>query len=297
MTSPGTVRETDSTRKPRDDEVDFYGITHTGKVRAVNQDHFVICSLRKQVQMHQTSLPTGNQLQLAGERLAFLATVADGVGGGTKGEVASRLALETVTKYATLSMRCYHDLDSTDDQAFLDALQEAAWACHASVVAEAEADPEHHGMATTLTLWLAVWPRAYLLQVGDSRFYVFRDDTLTRVSRDQTMAQELVDKGVLAKSTAFNTRWAHVLSSSIGGQQTAPVVTRLDQDWNDISLLCSDGLTKHVSDERIAERLRGMTSSKQVCKELLQDALEDGGTDNITIIVGRDVKNDQGEEG
>jgi protein phosphatase len=266
-------------------------------VRAVNQDHFVICSLRKQVQMHQTSLPAGNQLQLAGERMAFLATVADGVGGGTKGEVASRLALETVTKYATLSMRCYHDLDSTDDQAFLDALQEAAWACHATVVAEAEADPEHHGMATTLTLWLAVWPRAYLLQVGDSRFYVFRDDTLTRVSRDQTMAQELVDKGVLAKSTAFNTRWAHVLSSSIGGQQTAPVVTRLDQDWNNISLLCSDGLTKHVSDERIAERLRGMTSSKQACKELLQDALDGGGTDNITIIVGRDVKKDQGEEG
>ena len=75
------------------------------------------------------------------------------------------------------------------------------------------------------------------------------------------------------------------------------MVTRLDQDWNEISLLCSDGLTKHVSDERIAERLRGMTSSKQVCKELLQDALEDGGTDNITIIVGRDVKKDQGEEG
>lgn len=297
MTSPGTVRETDSTRKPRDDEVDFYGITHTGSVRAVNQDHFVICSLRKQVQMHQTSLPTGDQLQLTGQRMAFLAAVADGVGGGTKGEVASRLALETVTKYATVSMRCYQDLDSTDDQAFLDTLQEAAWACHATVVAEAEADPEHHGMATTLTLWLAVWPRAYLLQVGDSRFYVFRDDTLTRVSRDQTMAQELVDKGVLAQSTAFNTRWAHVLSSSIGGQQTAPVVTRLDQDWNDISLLCSDGLTKHVSDERIAERLRGMTSSKQVCKELLQDALDDGGTDNITIIVGRDVKNDQGEEG
>ncbi len=66
MTSPGTVRETDSTRKPRDDEVDFYGVTHTGKVRAVNQDHFVICSLRKQVHMHQTSLPTGDQLQLTG---------------------------------------------------------------------------------------------------------------------------------------------------------------------------------------------------------------------------------------
>ena len=168
---------------------------------------------------------------------------------------------------------------------------------HAHVIEEAEADPERRGMATTLTVFIGVWPRAYLLQVGDSRFYVHRDGELTQMTRDQTMAQELVDKGVLAKSTAFDTRWANVLSSSIGGQQTAPVVTRLDQDWNNISLLCSDGLTKHVSDERIAERLRGMTSSKQVCKELLQDTLDGGSTDNITIIVGRDVKKYQGKEG
>lgn len=295
MTSPDTAEKTGVPRKPRDDEVDFYGMTHTGKTRAVNQDHFLICSLRKQVQVHHTSLPSADELQMTGERMAFLAVVADGVGGGTKGEAAARLALETVTKYATLSMRCYHDLDTTDDQAFLDSLQEAAWACHASVVAEAEADPDRKGMATTLTLWLAVWPRAYLLQVGDSRFYTFRDDKLTMISRDQTMAQELIDQGVLTNSTAVNTKWAHVLSSSIGGQQTAPIVIRLDQDWNNISLLCSDGLTKHVSDDRIAERLRGMTSAKQVCQDLVQDALNDGGTDNITIIVGRDVKKNDAE--
>lgn len=277
-------------RKPQDDEVDMYGLTHSGKVRAANQDHFLICSVRKQIQVHRTSLPDVDRLPLAGERMAFIAVVADGVGGGTKGETASRLALERVTEYVALTMRAYHDLDATDDQPFMEALQEAAWKCHASVVAEAEADSEHRGMATTLTLWLAVWPRAYLLQVGDSRFYVFRDDKLTRISRDQTMAQELVDQGVLTSATAMNTKWANVLSSSIGGQQTAPVVTRLDQDWRNVSLLCSDGLTKHVSDERIAERLRSMTSAKQVCEDLLQDALDDGGSDNISVIVVRDVK-------
>ncbi len=291
MTSPGTAPQT-SLRKPRDDEVDFYGLTHPGKVRKVNQDHFLICSVRKQVQVHNTSLPNPNALPLEGERMAFLGMVADGVGGGTKGEVASRLALETITKYLTLSMKCYHDLDAGDDQAFLDGLQEAAWQCHASVVAEAEGDPDRRGMATTLTLWIGVWPKAYLLQIGDSRFYVFRDDKLTRISRDQTMAQALVDQGVLTNSTAVNTRWANVLSSSIGGTQTAPVVTSLDQDWDNIGLLCSDGLTKHVSDERIAERLRTMTSAKQACENLLQDALDGGGTDNITIIVGQDVKRD-----
>ena len=297
MASPDTAAKTDTLRKPRDDEIDFYGLTHIGKVRKTNQDHFLICSLRKQVHVHHTSLSTADQLPLTGERMAFLAAVADGVGGGTKGEVASRLAVQTVTNYAALSMKCYHDLDTTDDQAFLDALQEAAWASHASVRAEAEGDSDRKGMATTLTLWLAVWPRAYLLQVGDSRFYTFRDDKLTKISRDQTMAQELVDQGVLTTSTADDSQWAHVLSSSIGGQQTAPVVTRVDQNWDDVSLLCSDGLTKHVSDAQIAERLRTMTSSKQVCDTLMQDALDDGGSDNITIIVGRDVRNNNvGEE-
>lgn len=278
-------------RKPHDDEVDVYGLTHVGNVRKVNQDHFLVCSVRKQVQVHQTSLPETTTLPLAGERMAFLACVADGVGGGTGGETASRLVLERVTEYVTLTMRAYHDLDATDDQPFLDALQEAAWKSHASVVAEAEADPERRGMATTLTLWLGVWPRAYLLQVGDSRFYIYRDDTLTRISRDQTMAQELIDQGVLTNASAANTRWAHMLSSAIGGRQTAPVVTRLDQDWANVGLLCSDGLTKHVPDERIAERLRTMTSARQVCEALLQDALDAGGSDNISLIVVRDVRN------
>ncbi len=291
MSSPDTAHDTDTPRKPRDDEVDVYGLTHVGKVRKTNQDHFLICSLRKQIEIHNTSLEV-EKLQTEGDRMAFLAMVADGVGGGTKGEMASRIALETVTRYVTMSMRAYHEIDSNDDQAFLDALQEAAWQCHASVVAEAEADSDRRGMATTLTLWIGVWPRAYLLQVGDSRFYIFRDNELTQISRDQTMAQELVDQGVLTMSGAFNTRWANVLSSSIGGQQTAPLVTRMDQDWNNVALLCSDGLTKHVTDEQIADRLRSWTTAKEVCETLLQDALDDGGTDNITVIAGRDVKKD-----
>ena len=280
-------------RKPRDDEVDFYGLTHTGNVRKVNQDHFLICQLEKRVRIHQTSLPNGDEFAPVGERMAFLAMVADGVGGGTKGEAAARLALHAVTEYVALSMRAYHTLDTTDDQTFLDELQEAAWKGHARVVAEAEGDPDLRGMATTLTLWLAVWPRAYLLQIGDSRFYQFHNGALLRLSRDQTMAQELVDKGVLRHSTAFKTRWANVLSSSIGGSQTAPVVTRMEQQWNAPYMLCSDGLTKHVSDERIAERLGSMTSAKQVCHDLVQDALDDGGSDNVSVIVGRDVKKDQ----
>ncbi len=292
MTTTRTTGETAVERKPRDDEVDFYGVTHTGKERQTNQDHFLICQLEKRVRIFETSLADGKSFEPLGERMAFLAMVADGVGAGSKGEAAARLALQTVTEYVALSMRCYHTHDTSHEQGFLDQLQEAAWQGHARVVAEAEGDPDLRGMATTLTLWLAVWPKAYLLQVGDSRFYTYSDGQLLRLSRDQTMAEELVDQGVLNRSSAFKTKWAHVLSSSIGGSQTAPVVSQMDQKWNTPYLLCSDGLTKHVSDEQIAERLKTMTSAKQVCQDLLQDALDGGGSDNITIIVGRDVKKD-----
>ena len=142
-------------------------------------------------------------------------------------------------------------------------------------------------MATTLTLYLGVWPRAYLLQVGDSRCYLLRHGELTQITRDQTMAQELVDPGVMPAELVAGTRLAHTLSSSIGGRQTDPQVTRFDMTWGHVLLLCSDGLTRHVPDERIRDVLRSMTSAKQACEDLLQEALDDGGTDNITIVVGR----------
>jgi protein phosphatase len=144
-------------------------------------------------------------------------------------------------------------------------------------------------MATTLTLWIGVWPWAYLLQVGDSRYYLYRHGVLTQITRDQTMAQEFIDQGVMTRPAAMASPWANVLSSSLGGEQTAPVVTRLQSGWENTHLICSDGLTKHVSDARIAERLAGMTSARDACEKLLQDALDGGGTDNITIIVGRAV--------
>jgi protein phosphatase len=142
-------------------------------------------------------------------------------------------------------------------------------------------------MATTLTLYLGHWPRAYLLQVGDSRCYLLRGDELTQISRDQTMAQELIDMGVMRPDDTAGTRLEHTLSSSIGGRQTAPAVSRFDLTWDTVVLLCSDGLTRHVSDERIHERLRTSASSREACEGLLEDALRGGGSDNITVVVRR----------
>ncbi len=276
---------TDAPRKPREDEIDVFGLTHQGKVRSSNQDHFLLAALMRQLAVISTSLPP-TELPVEGDRMAFLAMIADGVGGRENGEEASRLALEEATQYLSQCTECYYHADAQSD-VFIETLQAAATRCHTRVVERSAEHPDHRGMATTLTLWIGVWPWAYLLQVGDSRYYLFRKNQLTQVTRDQTMAQELVDQGVMTRSMAFSSRWANVLSSSIGGQQTAPVVTRMPQDWESVHLLCSDGLTKHVSDERIAERLRTMRSAREACETLLQDALDAGGTDNISIIVGR----------
>ena len=274
-------------RKPRDDEIDVYGLTHVGRVRKTNQDHFLLGSLRRRLDIVATSLPTP-ELPQQNERAAFLAMIADGVGGRENGEEASRLALEEATQYLAQCTYCYYHADAESD-VFAETLQEAATRCHARVAEHAAANSDRRGMATTLTLFIGVWPWSYLLQVGDSRYYVYRHGTLKQVTRDQTMAQELADQGVMTRSAAFASRWANVLSSSIGGEQTAPVVTRMSSDWDNVHLLSSDGLTKHVPDEQIAERLRTMQSARQVCETLLQDALDGGGTDNISIIVGRTI--------
>jgi protein phosphatase len=282
-----------SQRKPRDDEIDRYGLTHPGLVRRSNQDHFLMATVHRTLRIVQTSLTEQDRLPFGDERLAVLAMIADGVGGGEGGERASRIALEVATQYVVGSLHCFQHADAEEER-FTAALQDAAMVSHAAVVERAKADPDVRSMATTLTLFLGVWPWYYILQVGDSRYYLFRDGHLTQLTRDQTVAQDLVDQGVFKRAEAERSRFANVLSSSIGGQSTMPVVTRLRADWRNVHLMCSDGLTKHVSDERIAERLATMTSARQACEVLLQDALDGGGTDNITIVVGRAVPREGG---
>jgi protein phosphatase len=280
------------TRRPREDEIEAYGVTHPGKVRRDNQDHYLLCSLRRQVTVRDSSIPDAAALLEDSERLASLAMVADGVGGAARGETASRVALTAVTRYVARCMRCYYR-SGEDDQEFHHALREAALEGHEDLLRRGQEDPEFQGMATTLTLYLGIWPRGYLLQVGDSRCYLLRDDQLIQITRDQTLAQEMVDRGIMKAEQVAGTRLEHTLISSIGGSQTQPVVSRFDMNWGHVLLLCSDGLTQHVSDDRIREVLRSMSSARQACETLLREALDGGGTDNITIVVGRAVQREK----
>ncbi len=278
----------DTVLKPTDADIDVHGVTHTGKVRRENQDHFLISSLTKQMKIQQTSLRDVGGLAGATERVASLTMVADGVGSG-EGEEASRFAVQAVAAYVARSAQVFYAADATEPQALARLLEDAALQCHADLLAHAAQTGRTGRLATTLTLWLGLWPHAYVLQVGDSRCYLYHDGRLNQISRDQTMAEDLVAKGVLSRERAAQTPWANVLSSAVGGTEAAPVVTRVVREWGTIVMLCSDGLTKHVSDERIGERLRDLRSSQQACEALLQDALDGGGTDNITIVIGRTV--------
>jgi serine/threonine protein phosphatase PrpC len=276
-------------RRPREDEIDAHGVTHPGKVRRDNQDHYLLCSLRRQIVVRGSSIPQADTvLGTESERLASMAMVADGVGGAAKGETASRVALTGIARYVSRSLRCYYRSEEGED--FSETLQQGARECHEELRRLAEEESEHRGMATTLTLFLSVWPRAYLLQVGDSRCYLLRNSELTQITRDQTMAQEMVDLGIMKPEQVAGTRLEHTLTSSIGGSHTQPTVTRFDMNWGHVLLLCSDGLTRHVSDDRIREVLRSMTSARQASETLLQEALDGGGTDNITVVVARAVR-------
>ena len=277
---------TDPGRRPLDSEVDIYGLTHPGKVRSNNEDHFLICALQKKMQVYHTSLPDTSTLG-GNERIAMLGMVADGVGGAVAGEEASRMALEGVTRYVSEALRCYYQADAERDEELIHTLEEAAIKVHNELTTATHEHTELRGMATTLTLWLGVWPHAYLLQVGDSRCYTLKDGELVQLSRDQTMAEDLVEQGVFTRDDAKKTKWAHVLSSAIGGPSAAPVVRKLQQSWGQVGLMCSDGLTRHLSDEQIRERLMASKTAREGCEMLLQAALDAGGQDNITIIIGR----------
>lgn len=282
--------------RPTFDQIDAWGLTHPGKVRTENQDHFFVGAIARGLTVEATSVTEGERRFVHPDRLASLGIVADGVGSSAGGGEAARLA---VTDLLASVSRFFHDADraeNEDPDVFSRLLHDATLACHESLLGKAEEEGGKRRFATTLTLFLGLWPHAYLLQVGDSRCYIYKGGALSQISRDQTVAQDLVDSGALSRTAAEESRWANVLSSAIGAGEAAPAVTRVVRDWGTVVLLCSDGLTKHVPDERIAERLGSLTSSREVAEQLLQDALDGGGTDNITIVVGRTIAPDEEED-
>ncbi len=271
----------------QDDEVDVHGITDIGKRRKTNQDHFLISSLHKTLVVHGTSLPEDHPLDLMSRAIGYFLVVADGVGGSGGGEEASEMTLHTLADYVTRTMKCYYARDVDEEQAFLLELADSVNEIHAAVVEEGNSEHGVKGMASTLTMAIVVWPKAYIVQVGDSRCYQLRDGELRQVTRDQTFAQDLAATGAITPEQAEQSHLNNILSSAVGGPEAKPDITILDLQFDDTLMICSDGLTKHVSDEAIAASLASKDSSAVICRDLIDQALDGGGTDNVTVVVGR----------
>jgi protein phosphatase len=267
--------------------LESYGLSHAGAVRPTNEDHFVVASLQRAVEVRQSNLADPAVFDRLGGPTAYLFAVADGVGGQAGGREASRLAVATIVEYLSETVGTYHQVDPGQAHAFVDPLHRAVQRAHETLLAtfgSARSDGRN-GPATTLTLALVVWPHAFLVHVGDSRAYLRRGGQLRRLTRDQTLAASLVAAQAMSEAQAEQAGLHKVLASAVGARDLSPVVRVLALERGDVLLLCTDGLTKDVPEEEIAAVLDRPSDPEARCRALVTQALERGGRDNITAIV------------
>lgn len=209
----------------------------------------------------------------------YLVVVADGVGGAAAGEVASATAAYVV---AATAMARFGD----DPGAVLLA---GAAAAHRDLITGVRAEIERAGMATTLTALITDGQRVLLGHVGDSRCYRLRDRVLTQISADHTYVQSLVETGRLDRSQVRTHPWRNVVLRSLDGNPQAAEadidVVELDVRLGDRFLLCSDGLSDLVSEDRIGGSLRTVADPFSCAAGLVSQARGRGGSDNITAVV------------
>lgn len=266
--------------------VDAFGITDVGKVRKDNEDHFLVANISRAVDVRCASLSADALAHRMGAHGAILMLVADGVGGGPDGDLASERSAAAILEYLGKAAGCFHSLDVTKEHELLGNLEETVAQVHRQLLEEA-GGPGRQAPATTLTMVLLVWPRAYLVHVGDSRAYVRRGGRVQALTRDQTFGEYMVSAGAWTEEQAARSRTAETLASAVGGSEMSPVVGLIDLEPGDSLMLCTDGLTKHVSVERIAEVLGGPGDARAMATQLVADALAGGGSDNVSVIVAR----------
>lgn len=208
--------------------------------------------------------------------------VADGMGGHAAGEVASDLAATAVEE----AMKTAIDADARGD-AVGQTLRDACAGAYAAIVAAGRAAPQTRGMGTTLTACILERNgTAHVAHIGDSRLYLLRDGALQQVTSDHTWVQREVDAGRLSPEAARTHKLAHVITRVLGaGTDDEPDLTSGAVHPGDVLLLASDGLTGMLSDAEIAALLAPPLPLEQRAAALIRAANENGGTDNITVVV------------
>jgi protein phosphatase len=238
------------------------GRSETGLVRASNQDAFAV--------MDSTGMWA----------------VADGMGGHVGGAVAAQTAISTVQARAAFSQEQLRSGSASP----IDVLTALINHAHDAILTQARSQPKLKGMGTTLVL-LTVVPdqtsMAYVAHIGDSRAYRFRAGALTPLTRDHSLIEKYLERGILTPETAKTHPERHVLTRALGVSSTAiPTIAGCAMQEDDLVILCSDGLTKMLEDQDIQRVLcNADPSPASACDRLIAAALDRGGEDNVTVVV------------
>jgi protein phosphatase len=265
---------------------EFGAATHQGHVRPNNEDHYAVVRRRRTSELILTNL-SADDLVL-GDDSAYSMVVADGMGGPKFGELASRLALQRMfelSQQATSWVTRLKDLDAQQIRKRVDAYVKQI---QATLRGQIQSDRELAGMGTTWTSAHLLPPHVLIVHIGDSRAYLWHNGKLHQVTRDETVAQALIDSGAEPESVS---RFRHMLLNSFGGEtdKVAAQIYQLQIDAGDQILLCTDGLNDMVSDEEIAAILQTSTSPQSACDRLIGAALAGGGHDNVTVVLAAAV--------
>jgi protein phosphatase len=265
--------------------IEYAALSDVGKVRRNNEDHFLVCRLCKSLDVLDTSL-IGEADGRRDERAGYVLLVADGMGGVAAGERASAAVVRGVRTHLIETAKWFFSLDDPDEAVRISLLRESLEGLDRQLIDEADRDPTLAGMGTTLTAAGILAGAAFILHVGDSRAYLLRDGELAQLTRDHTVAQQLLDAGLLRPEEARSHRLRHVLTNSLGGRPgVSGEVINLRLRAGDRLVLCTDGLHDEVADEGIEAALRAHPGAGDACRALVDAALQQGGRDNVTVIV------------
>lgn len=251
-------------------------LSDRGRVRSNNEDRLLVFDLRRQ---RELSAVRTEEVQLSPP--GVLLVVADGMGGMSGGETASQMCVENfLTSY--LERVAFASEDTAE--ARREALCQAVRDTNARVYARASAERGLRGMGTTLTAALLIESQMYIAQVGDSRAYLLREGELRQLTRDQTLLASLAEKGQLPMSG--NVPWKNMLLQAVGAQPDVNVaLSESTLEPGDRILLCSDGLHGPVSPEDLEQIMKSDASPPERAAALVARANENGGPDNVSVII------------
>ena len=222
----------------------------------------------------------GNQDAMHVDKANRVFIVADGMGGRVAGDLASTMTIDCVKEH--LASR----LAGADNVGSL--LREAVRAANRRIYERSRQSEDLAGMGSTVVVAVLKSNDLFLAHVGDSRACVFDGDVLRLVTRDHTVANQLVTEGVLTEADAALDHRRHVLTRAVGSAEDVEVDVSVSDYLGETMLLCTDGLTDMVDDTEISDVLRKETGIGDACKCMVELANEHGGVDNTTIVIFRE---------